>query len=83
MAGNQVVPWNRDKPHRCPECHAVAIGMERPSRRKVYTCCQCGVRFARWPRLAAVLGEAGVRCSGHMLTQMLISMRDGKEGGDG
>lgn len=55
--------WNADKPHRCPECHAVAIDMERPSRWKSYRCCRCGIRFARSPRLAGVLPYAGVMCS--------------------
>lgn len=60
-----TVLWNVSKPHRCPECHAIAVDMERPSRWRVYTCCQCNTRFARWPRLARVLRDAGIRCSYH------------------
>lgn len=57
--------WNVDKPHRCPRCHAVAVDLERPRWWRVYTCCRCGARFARWPWLAPVLNNAGVRCSEH------------------
>jgi hypothetical protein len=57
--------WNDDKKHRCPDCHAVAVDMERPSSWKVYTCCRCGTLFTRWPRLARLLPKAGVRCSEH------------------
>lgn len=60
-----VLRWNTDKHHRCPACHAVAIDMERPARRRVYTCCRCRTRFTRWPRLARFLPEAGIRCSEH------------------
>lgn len=57
--------WNADKPHRCPGCHAVAVDLERPSSLRVYTCCRCGSRFARWPRLARLLPDVGIRCSEH------------------
>lgn len=60
-----VVRWNPDKPHRCPSCHAVAVDQERPRPTRVYTCCRCGVRFTRWPRLARVLRDVGVACSEH------------------
>ncbi len=47
-----VVRWNTDKPHRCPECHAIAVAGGRPSEWRVYACCRCGIRFTRHPRLA-------------------------------
>jgi hypothetical protein len=58
-----AVFWNDDKKHRCPACHAVTVDLERPRSWRVYTCCRCGTRFTRWPRLARLLPEAGVRCS--------------------
>lgn len=86
-----VTSWNHDKPHRCPGCHAVAVSAERPRRTRIYTCCQCGTRFARWPRLWRFLADAGVRCTDHvtvrdgLLDQVLDviadpSWRDGKLG---
>lgn len=62
---NATVRWNRDKPHRCPNCHAVAVDMEKPKSWRVYTCCRCGTRFTRWPILAFALPHAGIRCSEH------------------
>jgi ribosomal protein L37AE/L43A len=60
-----VLRWNIDKNHRCPECHAVAVDMGRPRSSRVYTCCRCGVRFTRWPRLAWLMRDVGVQCSVH------------------
>jgi len=57
--------WNFDKPHRCPDCHAIAIDLERPKPWRIYTCCRCGTRFTRWPHLAWLLPSAGIRCSEH------------------
>lgn len=58
--------YNADKPHRCPQCHAVAVGGgDEFSPFRVYTCCQCGTRFTRWPRLAPVLPKVGIRCGEH------------------
>jgi len=65
----EVQRWNSDKPHRCPECHAVAVDLERPSRWKVYECCMCHALFARWPLLARFLPKAGVRCSEHRVCE--------------
>lgn len=51
-----VLPSNRDKPHRCPNCWAVAIRHpDRPRWWRVHTCSRCGARFTRWPRLARLL----------------------------
>lgn len=66
-----VVRWNTDKKHRCPGCHAVAVASERPRSTRIYTCCRCATRFARWPRLWRLLSEAGVCCDEH------ASVRDG------
>jgi hypothetical protein len=60
--------WNYDKPHRCPECHAITIDLEAPRSWRVYTCCRCSCRFARWPRLAWLLPKVGIRCSEHRPT---------------
>lgn len=60
--------WNDDKPHRCPKCHAIAVDMGRPTSWWVYTCCRCGAKFTRWPRLSRLLPKAGVRCSEHRTT---------------
>lgn len=61
-----MLTYNDDKPHRCPACHAVTIDTGE-ARRKLtlasVTCCRCGVRFTRWPRL--VLWHRGVVCSVH------------------
>lgn len=57
--------WNTDKPHRCPACHAVAVSSESPRSTRVYTCCRCGTRFTRWPRLARLLSDAGICCGEH------------------
>jgi len=60
------VRWNFDKPHRCPACHAAAVDMDpHPTSWWIYTCCRCGVRFTRWPRLAWLLPNAGIRCTEH------------------
>jgi hypothetical protein len=51
-----AVHWNVDKKHRCPKCHAIIAHVVRyPSSWRVYRCCRCGTRFARWPRLAPLL----------------------------
>lgn len=48
--------WNDDKPHRCPECHAIVVSGHEPTLLEtalaLYECCRCGTRYARWPRLA-------------------------------
>lgn len=62
--------WNDDKPHRCPACHAIAIDKERPSPLKIYTCCQCDVRFARWPKLRWVLRDVGIVYTVHRSAEL-------------
>lgn len=61
---DQVMHWNEDKPHRCPQCHVVAIDMEKPSKWRVYECCSCGTWFAG-TKVAKLLPFKGVRCSVH------------------
>ncbi|WP_327066813.1 hypothetical protein [Kitasatospora sp. NBC_01302] len=63
--------WNPDKPHRCPNCHAIAISGHKSSSWRVYTCCRCATRFTRRPWLARLLPDAGVRCGEHQ------TVRDG------
>lgn len=51
-----TIPWNADKPHRCPACHAVAVRWPNVAvwwRR--YRCPNCAVTFARFPWLAWLL----------------------------
>ncbi|MFC8372762.1 hypothetical protein ACFUIT_33195 [Streptomyces sp. NPDC057239] len=55
-----VINWNADKPHRCPRCHTITV--DSPSSREVYTCCNCGTQFARFPRLQRALRHAGITC---------------------
>lgn len=64
---SDAVCWNDDKPHRCPSCHAVA-DPDRRCKWAVVTCCRCGVRFTRWPRIARLLPKAGVVCPEHRPT---------------
>lgn len=59
-----VARRNADKPHHCPRCHVIALPWPRSSWR-VYSCCSCGTRFARWPLLARLLPLAGIRCTDH------------------
>lgn len=59
-----VEPWNDDKHHRCPRCHAIT-DPEHVSRWAVVTCCRCGTNFSRFPRLAWILPKRGVVCDQH------------------
>lgn len=65
QARTPVQEWNHDKPHRCPECHAVAIDTEDARRLAVYECCRCQTLFSRFPSLGRLLPKRGVRCSEH------------------
>ncbi|MFF8932253.1 hypothetical protein ACF1AO_33875 [Streptomyces longwoodensis] len=55
-----VINWNSHKPHQCPRCRHGTVA--EPSRWKVYTCCNCATRFARFPRLQRFLRQTGVTC---------------------
>lgn len=59
-----VLEWNRDKPHRCPACHAITLPTA-PSPWRVYTCCTCAAWFSGFPRLARILPKVGVTCVDH------------------
>ncbi|MEU5476846.1 hypothetical protein [Streptomyces mirabilis] len=57
---SMVIGWNRDKTYQCPQCHHDTV--EMPSSWEVYTCCNCGTRFARFPRLERLLRHVGMTC---------------------
>lgn len=59
MPESHVLRWNEDKPHRCPRCHTVVIWNGRPQWWRLYICCRCTARFARWPALARWLRPTG------------------------
>lgn len=56
-----IRPWNWDKPHRCPVCHAIHFTEEPLNWKRVYRCCRCKALFARWPRLALWVWALGLR----------------------
>ena len=55
-----VVDWNINKAYQCPQCGHDTVA--DPSRWEVYTCCNCGTRFARFPRLQRFIRHAGITC---------------------
>ncbi|MFE7077119.1 hypothetical protein ACFU96_44245 [Streptomyces sp. NPDC057620] len=55
-----VIDWNSNKAYQCPRCRHDTVA--NPSRWQVYTCCNCGTRFARFPRLQRFLSHAGITC---------------------
>ncbi|MEJ8654950.1 hypothetical protein [Streptomyces sp. MS1.AVA.4] len=61
MPGNPVViDWNRNKTFQCPRCRHDTVA--NPSSWDVYTCCNCGTRFTRFPRLQRLLRHVGITC---------------------
>lgn len=55
-----VINWNSNTSFSCPRCnHDTAA---EPSSWEVYTCCNCGTRFARFPRLQRFLRHVGITC---------------------
>jgi len=65
--------WNEDKPHRCPDpsCYKSFYDetdwMWLRTTRSLYQCCGCGLRFARWPRLAYKLRQCeSTSCLTHL-----------------
>ncbi|MFB8407835.1 hypothetical protein [Streptomyces sp. NPDC055912] len=55
-----VLHWNSNTSFSCPQCnHDTAA---EPTRWEVYTCCNCGTRFARFPRLQRFLRHVGITC---------------------
>ncbi|MEV7157245.1 hypothetical protein AB0N77_21895 [Streptomyces misionensis] len=55
-----VINWNSNTPHSCPRCNHDTVAA--PSIWEVYTCCNCGSRFARFPRLQRFLRHVGITC---------------------
>jgi DNA-directed RNA polymerase subunit RPC12/RpoP len=57
---SRVIDWNSNKAYQCPRCRHDTVA--DPSKWEVYTCCNCGTRFARFPRLERFLRHAGITC---------------------
>ncbi|MFD9280228.1 hypothetical protein ACFWD7_23485 [Streptomyces mirabilis] len=57
---SRVIDWNSNKAYQCPRCRHETVA--DPSKWEVYTCCNCGTRFARFPRLQRFLRHAGITC---------------------
>ncbi|MFF2387147.1 hypothetical protein [Streptomyces sp. NPDC058108] len=55
-----VIDWSSNKAYQCPQCAHDAVA--DPSRWEVYTCCNCGTRFARFPPLQRFLCHVGITC---------------------
>ncbi|MCX4826665.1 hypothetical protein OG883_44295 [Streptomyces sp. NBC_01142] len=55
-----VIDWNSNQAYSCPQCNHDTVGTV--SSWLVYTCCNCGTRFARFPRLQRVLRHVGITC---------------------
>ena len=60
---SDILGYNQDKPHRCPECHAVT-DKDHHAKRGVVECCRCGAWFTWQPR-HRVLPFLGVVCDEH------------------
>ncbi|MET8411708.1 hypothetical protein ABZV34_27045 [Streptomyces sp. NPDC005195] len=69
-----VTEWNINKPHQCPQCAHDTVAV--PSRWEVFTCCNCGTRFARFPRLQRFLHHTGITCE--VCTQRIPVPVDGQ-----
>ncbi|MEV7929653.1 hypothetical protein [Kitasatospora sp. NPDC088779] len=55
-----VIKWYSNKSYQCPQCRHDTVAS--PSNWEVYTCCNCGTRFARFPHLQRFLRHAGITC---------------------
>ncbi|MFF8786943.1 hypothetical protein [Streptomyces sp. NPDC015125] len=55
-----VIDWYRHKTFQCPQCNHDTVA--NPSSWEVYTCCNCGTGFARFPRLQRFLRHVGITC---------------------
>lgn len=55
-----VIDWNSNASYACPQCNHDTVS--EPSKWEVYTCCNCGTRFARFPRLQRFLRHVGITC---------------------
>jgi hypothetical protein len=56
----RVIDWARGATYACPRCNHDTVGVF--SSWVVSTCCNCGTRFARFPRLQRFLRHVGVTC---------------------
>ncbi|MET8030591.1 hypothetical protein [Streptomyces avermitilis] len=57
-----VIDWNSNKAYQYPCCRHDTVA--DPSKWEVYTCCNCGTRFAHFPRLQRFMRHAGITCEG-------------------
>ncbi|MER0477101.1 hypothetical protein ABR737_03485 [Streptomyces sp. Edi2] len=57
---NNVIDWKTGATYACPRCNHDSVG--NPNSWEVYTCCNCGTRFARFPRLQRFLRHVGITC---------------------
>ncbi|MFE6274081.1 hypothetical protein ACFVQ9_35430 [Streptomyces goshikiensis] len=55
-----ILDWNSNTSASCPRCDHDTVA--NPTSWEVYTCCNCGTRFARFPRLQRVLRHVGITC---------------------
>lgn len=55
-----VIDWYANKAFQCPRCRHDTV--TSPSVWEVYTCCNCGTRFARFPRMQRLLRHVGITC---------------------
>ncbi|MFF9436682.1 hypothetical protein ACF1BP_23450 [Streptomyces sp. NPDC014735] len=55
-----VIDWNSNASYACPQCNHDTVAA--PSSWEVYTCCNCGTRFSRFPRLQRFLRHVGITC---------------------
>ncbi|MEU5417874.1 hypothetical protein [Streptomyces sp. NPDC020667] len=69
-----VIDWYSNKSYQCPHCHHDTVA--NPSKWEVYTCCNCGTRFARYPRLQSFLPHVGITCE--FCTERHPVLLDGK-----
>ncbi|MER0476765.1 hypothetical protein ABR737_00030 [Streptomyces sp. Edi2] len=58
--GNTVINWQTGATYACPRCNHDSAA--DPTSWKVFTCCNCGTRFARFPRLQRFLRHVGITC---------------------
>ncbi|MFB8291297.1 hypothetical protein [Kitasatospora purpeofusca] len=58
--GSNVINWQSDATYACPRCNHDSAA--DPTSWTVYTCCNCGTRFARFPRLQRFLRHVGITC---------------------
>lgn len=60
-----VLPYNDDKPHRCPACHVVT-DTEHRCKRGIVKCCMCNSLFTKHWRFWRLLPYIGYVCTNEM-----------------